>query len=155
MLDINEIEKRLILHEGLVLEPYKCPRGFETIGVGHNIESRPFTEEEKRALGDYKHGITKNGALMLLRNDVAICVKSLKQFPFWKELDDERKYALLDMCFQLGINGLKKFKKMLSAIEVKDYIQASKECLNSEYAKQTPKRAGRIAILLKVGQWNV
>lgn len=151
--DFVWISKRLIEHEGLVLTPYKCPKGKLTIGVGRNIEDNPLSEKEKKALGDYQHGITKNGALMLLRNDVEKCLKDLKKLECWKGLDIERQYAMLDMCFNQGISGLLGFKKMLKALEMKDYKKASEECLNSLYAKQLPKRAKRIASLIKEGIW--
>lgn len=75
--------------------------------------------------------------------------------PWWRKLDEERQYVLIDMCFQLGINGLLKFKNMLAAIAAGDFEKASKECLNSAYAKQTPARAKRIARLIKTGEWKI
>ena len=36
-----------------------------------------------------------------------------------------------------------------------DFEKASKECLNSDYAKQTPARAQRIANLIKTGEWKI
>ena len=148
-------EKRLEYHEGFREKPYLCSEGKLTIGIGHNTEARPFTEEEKKAIGDWKKGITKNMAYMILRNDIEICLKDLRKLGFWYYLDNERRYALLDVCFQLGYSGLCKFKNMLEAIRVKDYEKASKECLNSLYAKQTPKRAQRIAKLIRTGVWEI
>lgn len=151
--DFVWVSKRLIEHEGLKLSPYVCPAGKLTIGVGRNLEDNPLNEKEIRALGDYMHGITKNGAMLLLRNDVEKCLKDLRKFEFWSKLDIERQYALLDMCFQLGFNGLCKFKNMLYFMKLKDYKIASFHCLDSNYAKQTPKRAKRIADLIKEGIW--
>lgn len=42
---------------------------------------------------------------------------------------------------------------MIKALENNNYEQASSECLNSDYAKQTPARAKRIANLIKTGEW--
>jgi lysozyme len=151
--DFVWVSKRLIEHEGLKLSPYVCPAGKLTIGVGRNLEDNPLNEKEKRALGDYMHGITKNGAMLLLRNDVEKCLKDLRKFEFWSKLDIERQYALLDMCFQLGYRGLCKFENMLYWMKLKDYKTASFHCLDSSYAVQTPKRAKRIAKLIKEGIW--
>lgn len=149
-------ENRLIFHEGIVLKPYVCPAGKWTIGVGRCYQTNPFTPEEKKAIGDYKNGITRNAALMLLRNDIARCVKELKEnFSWFKGLDEERKYALLDMCFQLGLGGLKGFKKMLKALEQHDYKEAAKQCKDSKYHKDTPKRCERIAKLIETGVWVI
>ena len=154
MFDMNEWCNRLILHEGMVLKPYRCPMGKLTIGVGRNLDDNPLSSEELRALGDYKHGITENGAKMLLRNDILRCYEQLKKhIAGFEELEPDRQYALLDMCFQLGFKGLKKFRKMLKAIEKKDFIWASFECLTSDYAKQTPKRARRVAQAIKIGKF--
>ena len=151
---LEEWCERLILHEGMVLKPYYCPRGKLTIGVGRNLEDNPLSLEEKKALGDYMHGITENGAKMLLRNDIYRCYNALKKIvQNYDDLDSDRQYALLDMCFQLGVKGLRKFHNMLAAVNKKNFIMAAYECLNSQYAKQTPKRAKRIARTLKTGEW--
>ncbi len=152
--DMNEWCERLIKFEGMSLMPYKCVRGKLTIGVGHNIDDNPLTYEEKRALGDYMHGITKNGAMMLLRNDIIRAYGNAKKiFKGFDELSLDRQYALMDMCFQLGAKGVRKFRVMRWAIENKDFEGASKACLASLYAKQTPSRANKIAEVIRTGKW--
>lgn len=155
MIDMNEWCNRLIVHEGLRLKPYRCPRGKLTIGVGRNLEDNPLTTEEKKALGDYMHGITENGAKMLLRHDIkksyAAAQKTVGNF---ENLTPDRQYALTDMCFQLGAEGVLKFKNMLAAINKELYGLAAVECLKSDYAKQTPKRAKRIAETIRTGKWQ-
>lgn len=154
MIDINEAERRLILHEGMKLTVYTCPAGYKTIGVGRNLETNPLTAEEEKACPDVAHGITKNGAMMLLRNDIHRCETELsKNFTWFRELDNERQYALLDMDFNLGLARLKKFRKMLVALENKQFDEAAAQCLDSNYARQVPKRANRIATLIRTGHW--
>ena len=34
---MNEAVQRLCLHEGIRLQPYKCPAGYWTIGVGLRV----------------------------------------------------------------------------------------------------------------------
>ena len=59
------------------------------------------------------------------------------------------------MCFQMGIKGLKKFKKMLAAMGVGYWNKASDECLDSDYArKDSPLRANRIAKTIRTGQFD-
>lgn len=153
MITLYEKQQRLIFHEGLRLKPYRCSRNYLTIGVGRNLETNPLNEIEKRVVGNVYDGITKNAALFLLRNDIERLEKQCSDLVCWGVLDDERRYALLDMSFQLGFNGLCKFKKMLSALEKNDYSTASKECLDSNYAKQTRIRAERIARLIRTSRW--
>ena len=52
---------------------------------------------------------------------------------------------LIEMVFQLGKNGVSKFKNMWKALAEKNYIGASYEMLDSRWAKQTPNRAKAMA----------
>ena len=150
----SKILERIKFHEGLKLMPYRDSLGKLTIGIGRCIDTKPFTPEELRFVGDWKHGITFVAAYQLCRNDIAECQQQLSTLGFWyHNLDDERKYALLDMCFQLGFKGLCNFKKMIKNIQNRDWQGVYYECLNSKYAKDTPTRAKRIALLLKTGRW--
>lgn len=156
MLSNEEIIQRLVLHEGVSLKCYICPAGYPTIGVGRNLKTNPLTKDEIKVCGDYMHGITKNAAFYLLRNDIKRVTEECEQrFPFWKQLDDERKYALLDMSFQLGIGGVLNFKKMLKAMGVGNWKEASAQCLDSKYAVQTPTRAKRIAKTIETGRFEI
>lgn len=156
MINENEAVQRLCLHEGIKLQPYRCPAGYLTIGVGRNLETNQLTVEEKKVCGDWQHGITKNAAFFLLRNDIKrVEAECAERIPFWKELDDERQYALVDMAFNLGVSGLLKFKKMLGWLGVGNYTQAATECRASKYARDTGERADRIARLIEEGVWRL
>lgn len=152
--DIRWVCDRLIFHEGIRLMPYICPAGKWTIGVGRNYEENPLTPQEVIACPDYKHGITYNGAMFLLRNDIKRCYGELRNFAWFKKLDNERQYALLDMDFQLGYGGLCGFKKMIRAFSRGEFEKAFEQCLDSKYARiDSPVRAKRIAYLIKTGKW--
>lgn len=157
MLTLDEVVQRLVYHEGVKLKPYKDTKGKLTIGVGRCIETNPFTYEELKAVGDWEKGITKNAAFFLLRNDIRRVSKECKSnIPFYEELNDGRRYALLDMCFQLGIGGLLGFKKMLAAMSVGNWIEAKEQCLDSKYAREdSPKRAERIARTIETGVFKI
>ena len=90
---------------------------------------------------------------MLLRNDVKRVIDLLNGWEWFHDLDNERKYALIDMCYQLGFTKLNDFKKMLSFMKQKKFESAAYECLHSVYAQQVPARAQRIAHLIKTGVW--
>jgi lysozyme len=53
------------------------------------------------------------------------------------------------MTFQMGLGALLKFKKMLAALQARDYTSARTEALDSAWAKQTPQRAKRVTDLFK------
>lgn len=156
MIDLYTVSQRLKLHEGLRLQPYRCIKGKLTIGVGRNLDDNPLTPEEENIVGDWRHGITKEMAMYLLRNDIKSTYRNLKKYlPFFANLDSERQYALIDMAFNLGIIGLLKFKKMLAHIACGNYEQAADECLNSRYAQITGRRAERIAEVIRHGVFRL
>lgn len=129
---------RIKEHEGLRLKPYRCTAGKLTIGYGRNIEDR---------------GVSREEAEYLLMNDVADCkAQVLKEFSWSATLDDVRRGVLIEMCFQLGINRLSLFTKMLNAVRDKDYNRASAEMINSAWHKQTPKRCERLAQIMMDGE---
>lgn len=154
-MNLIEIKKRLEFHEGFEPEPYLCSEGKRTIGIGRNLEAKPFTEAERLVIKNPEH-ITKQEAYLLLENDVKETINLLENMVrCYTRLDDERQYALIDMGFQLGVPGVCKFKKMLAAMDKGDFEKASQECLDSKYARQTPERADRIARLIRSGVWRV
>lgn len=127
----------LIEDEGFRSKPYRCTRGKLSIGYGRNLEDR---------------GITVKEARMMLDNDmVEVYTEMQRRLPWFSKLQDGRQRALCRMAFQLGVGGLMGFKKMLAALAVGDYVSAHKEALDSEWAKQTPERAARIAALILHG----
>ena len=135
---MTPLELMIIKHEGIRLKPYKDTMGLLTIGVGRCLDRKGITQEE---------------AYILLRNDIAECIEQLEDnLPWFVRLDDARQDALTDMCFNLGINGLLKFKNMLSAIERKDWNTAHNEALNSAWARQVGPRAIEIANILLKGE---
>ncbi|HKT53835.1 MAG TPA: glycoside hydrolase family protein [Caulobacteraceae bacterium] len=67
------------------------------------------------------------------------------QLPWWKELNDARQDALVNMAYQLGIGHLLGFQHALTAMERADWATAASAMLASEWAKQTPSRAIRLA----------
>ena len=152
MIDMYVVCQRLVIHEGLRLQPYFCSKKKLTIGVGRCLDTNPLTAQEEKVVGDWQHGITKCSAMYLLRNDIKRIYKELKkELPYFTKLDNERQYALIDMAFNLGVFGLLRFKKMLKALEKGDFKRASKECLDSKYAKDVGNRAIRIAKTLETG----
>ena len=59
------------------------------------------------------------------------------------------KIAIADMCYQLGFNGLSKFKNSMAFMATGDYNSAADEFLCSRWAVQTPKRAKRVTDMIR------
>lgn len=128
---MNHLQKQLVLHEGLKLEPYKCTAGKLTIGVGRNIEDIGISEDE---------------AMFMLDSDIARVRDELdRALPWWSELTEARRNVLIDMCFNLGISRLLQFQNALTAIEEGRYDDGAAEMLDSRWAKQVGARAENLA----------
>ena len=65
------------------------------------------------------------------------------------DIDERAEEIIIEMVFQLGRTGVKKFRNMWKALAEKNYIGASFEMLDSKWAKQTPNRAKSMAELMK------
>ena len=53
------------------------------------------------------------------------------------------------MCYQLGVSGVSKFKKTLEYLENNEFKMASREMLDSLWARQTPNRAKKLSEIIK------
>ncbi|WP_428049787.1 glycoside hydrolase family protein [Candidatus Avelusimicrobium fimicolum] len=137
-MDYERVAARIRKSEGLSYLPYKCPSGHLTIGYGHNLE----------------HGISIEAAELLLRQDIEIAAKQVKNaFIWWPKLTEARFYVLVDMTFNMGISRLCGFKKMLTAVEQGDYQTAAKEMLASKWAVQVGRRAVELSKMMQKGEW--
>ncbi len=137
--NLRRLENLLELHEGYRQHPYKCTAGKVTIGIGRNLDDIGISPEEAR---------------YLLRNDIRIAKEQCKQsFPWFDDLDQVRKDAIVNMCFNIGITRLKGFKKMLSALSLNDFQKAAEEALDSKWAKQVGRRSEDIVYMLIEGKY--
>lgn len=156
--DRHKLTKMLILHEGCVLTVYQDSLGIDTIGIGRNIEHRGITDKELSFLGYYDivevytKGITEDSARHLLENDISIVERELLEVhPCVEFLTDNRIIVLLNMAFNLGVPRLCKFSKMWAAIHEEDFDAASREMLDSKWARQVKGRATELADLMRIG----
>ena len=125
--------------EGCRLKPYKCPAGKLTIGYGRNLDDV---------------GISQAEADMMFERDFAKAEADVRDLckEFGINVDDlieQRFYVLTDMCFNLGKGGLKKFKKLFSALKKGLYDDAANAMLDSLWAKQVGNRATKLAVLMR------
>lgn len=140
---MSKLEDMLLVHEGKKRFVYRCTSNALTIGVGRNIDPN------KGGIG-----LSDDEILYMLRNDIKRVYDELdSNLPWFKDLDDVRQDVLQDMCFNMGINRLLNFRKMLAAVELGLYDRASDELLNSKYAEQVKGRAIKLARMMKEGKY--
>lgn len=141
MPDVNM--KQLIIDiktdEGTILHCYKDSLGYDTIGTGINIDSRGG-------------GITIDENDYLLGNRLHRIIGGLDAKLPWIVLkSDNIQRQLINMAFNMGLNGLLNFKNMLEYIRVGKYDEAADAALDSIWARQVPNRAKRISNLIRKG----
>ena len=115
---------------------YKDSLGKETIGYGHLVLPGE----------DFRNGLDDIEADKLLDKDIAIArngVKTLGTFA-----PDIEEY-LITMVFQLGINGVNKFRKLLAAAAKGDRTEMKVQARDSLWYKQTPNRVKAMDSILK------
>lgn len=139
----QELTRQLTGDEAVRKFVYKDHLGYYTIGIGRLVDERKGG------------GLRDVEMQFMLNNDIDDRVNELsKRIPWINDLDDARKGALLNMSFQLGVDGLLAFKNTLKLIQGGDYETASREVLRSLWAKQTPARAKRISEQIRTGVWQ-
>lgn len=145
---INELIEK---HEGRRLKPYKCTAGHCTIGVGWNMDANPLP----KAIRDYfnAHGsITQEMSDELLNISIERAeADCMRLFPDWDKFSPNRKMALTDFVFQLGLGGARKFVHAIAAINTSRWEDAAKEMMDSSYAKQCRNRAKEVTEMIEVG----
>ena len=136
------IIEMLRAHESVETYAYTCSAGKITIGVGRNIDSGGGL------------GLSDDEIDYLLANDVKrVNDELLGAFGWYKTLGTERKDAIMDMCFNMGLPRLMQFKKALAAMAKGDYVTASAEFLDSKWATQVGMRAVTITDIIESGEY--
>ena len=138
----------LLKHEeGFRAFAYPDTRGFWTIGYGTKL---PLTNADKNCVNKVNlsgsgPGLTKSQGDCLLRYRLSGYHNDIwKRWVPFHEQSEPVQMALLDMCYQLGVDGLLEFKLMLSAIAADDWAQATIEARVSRWDKETPSRVNRV-----------
>jgi len=115
----------ILLHEGFNAKPYKDTKGILTFGHGLTY-------------------ITEDESICIVINRLRERGKQLE--PYISKLSINKQEVLIEMSFQLGINGLMNFKRMWKAIKREDWFSARNEMLDSQWAKHdSPGRALEMA----------
>ena len=130
---IEQVITSLKAAEGLTLFPYN-DMGDVSIGYGHNLTRR---------------GISKAIAEQWLAEDIQSVIADVEsKLPWVSGLPPTAQQVIIEMAYQLGIGGLLQFKQTLNALQNKQWSAAATYMNDSLWARQTPKRAQRLAGML-------
>lgn len=160
---MHKLVAELTRDEGLRLTTYRCTAAKLTIGIGRNLDDVGISGSEARLFGCdtpaqalahvKRHGVTKRQAESLFANDIVGCERDLdRRLPWWRSLDDVRQRVLLNMCFNLGINGLVGFRNTLRMVERREYEDAAANMMKSLWARQVGARAQRLSAMMRTGK---
>ena len=137
------------LEESFRAKPYYCSEQYPTVGYGKRVGNKNdplpnITVTEKESLEFVRQRISDT------------IIKLSSAYPIaWSKCNTTRQAILISMMYQLGSTGLSNFKKMWSAIENSNFEEASKQMLDSLWAKQTKNRALRHAKTMKDGSLDM
>lgn len=152
----EENECQLVLElrrdEGVRYSPYRDSRGFETVGVGHNLQASALPD-------GWTYPLTDDLVDVLLESDLMNTYDDLDSaLPWWANLSDVRQRVICNMCFNMGLTKLLGFVNTLAAMRQGRYADAANGMLNSAWATQVgvgtpqnPGRALRLANMMRNG----
>ena len=133
-MNLTALKSQIILHEGFRPRPYTCPSGKTTIGYGRNLDDNPLTESE---------------GLYLLENDIRPVLLDLHMiFDDFGSLPEDVQIVLADMRYNLGPAGFRTFKRMIAAVERRDWDAMQDEMVQSRWYDQVGKRAVRLCMMI-------
>ena len=114
---------------------YKCSNDKDTIGIGYNLDA----------------GMPHDLALIVLKYFMEANYKLLADnYPWFVNLQEGRKIAIADLCYQVGFTGFAKFKKSNAFMAIGDYDNAAHEFLDSKWARHdSPERAKRVTDMIR------
>ena len=125
--------------EGVAHLMYTDPMGLPTIGVGHNLLI-PISD---RAIEQ------------ILADDISASYAACRhRFEWFEGLSECRRGVILNMAFNLGVDGLAEFRHMLGFVADSRWDEAADAMLDSLWARQVPLRAGRLAAQMRQDIWH-
>jgi lysozyme len=115
-------------------------QGYPTIGFGFCVSEDRGAELPGRIGEDWlRHAVLERWNRLVTLE------------PWLQEQPEDVQRAVANMAYQLGVEGVRRFRKMLAALKDGDRRTAAAEALNSRWSEQTPERARRVAALIRGG----
>ncbi len=127
-MDYNRLFESVKKHEGFVPSVYKDIYGFDTFGYGTCVKDLELTEDMAAVIME----------MALLK----IAVNCFSRYSWLSTCPTVIQEVVVEMCYQMGIEGFSQFRKMIGHLEEGSWKKAAKEGLNSKWARQdSPDRA--------------
>jgi lysozyme len=144
-MNITQLREQLKIDEGVKYEIYKDHLGYDTFGIGHLV-----VKEDAEFGQPVGTKVSEDRVNEVFEKDVQKMIKEAKiLFPNFDSLPEEAQQVIVNMTFNMGRPRLSNFKKFIAYINESKWEEASKEMLNSAWAKQVGKRAQRLSDRIK------
>tara|TARA_R110000751_G_scaffold100388_1_gene194358 strand:- start:281 stop:721 length:441 start_codon:yes stop_codon:yes gene_type:complete len=139
-MNIDKLREELTVDEGCVNKIYLDHLGYPTFGIGHLV-----LETDAEYNKEVGTPVSEERIKECFEKDIENVFNDLdRSIPWWKDLPEDLTLVMANMCFNLGVTRLLKFKKFLIAIESKDWDKAAVEMIDSRWATQVGPRALRL-----------
>ena len=136
-MDMTALRAELKRDEGVKAQAYQDSKGIWTVGVGHNLQTKPLSQAAIE---------------QILSDDIADAVREAHALvPGLDTLDNVRQRVLVNMAFNLGQGTLSHFVKFLAAVHAQDWKTAATEMSTSAWAAQVGMRAVRLEAMIRTG----
>ena len=139
-MDTDKLREELTLDEGCVNNIYLDHLGYPTFGIVHLVLETDNEHEQK-----VDTPVSEERIKECFEKDIQNVIDDLdRNMEWWKDLPEDLQRVMANMCFNLGITRLLKFKKFLAAMEDKEWDKAAVEMMDSRWATQVGARATRL-----------
>ncbi len=136
--------------EGFRSTPYLCTGGKRTIGHGRNLDADPYFEGNL-----IPDKLSEQEAEIILVHDLSQAEKRVAAaWHGFELLQGARRDAVVQMVFQLELDGFLGFKMLRHWLIRSEWQKAYDEALNSKWARSdSPARAERVAHQILTGKY--
>ena len=155
-MDTETLKAQLREHEGVRERAYRDSRGILTVGVGFNL-TRPDARTRLAAIGaDYAlvcaglRALTPQQIDELLDFTIAEATSAAREVvPELPDLPGPIQLVLVDMVFNLGAAGLRRFRKMLAAAAARDWPEMARQMEDSVWFAQVGVRSQKLVAAVR------
>lgn len=138
----SEIQDWIKLDEGYRPHVYLDTKGIPTAGYGHAfLPNSPIPHDVANLLFEMDWGL-------------AIKRYSLYAKRYELDLNPVRRGVIVNMMYQMGYLGVRRFARMTKCLQMEDYEGAADEMLDSQWARNHKARSGRLARWMRAGEIN-
>jgi lysozyme len=144
MMQMNRLERlmeaahrQLRQDEGFKLRPYKDEYGNLTIGIGHNLSSKPLSV-----------GVVNQIFQDDFNDALSDCLRMFGDA--WDTFPDLVRLACINLMFNMGFASFSQFERTRALLVAGNYKEASKNLLDTKWARDVKgQRATRVTQLMQ------